>query len=119
MSAAGIISAFNKGISGGGFGPVVAGSLVIVGQEAKAAVATTVAAEVPVCVAGFLTYLVAQGQSNDVVRWDLTLVLCVGAGVAGTLGPWATRYLAKWRMHLVLGVFIAVLGIWTIVKSWG
>ena len=63
MLLVGLVSAFNKGLSGGGFGPVVAGGLVIVGQEAKAAIATTTAAEVPVCIAGFLTYAIGATLS--------------------------------------------------------
>ena len=43
----------------------------------------------------------------------------LGGGMAGLVGPRATRWLSQRRMHLVLGSLIFVLGVWTVVRSWG
>jgi len=54
MVAVGVLSGFNKGISGGGFGPVVTSGQIIAGREGKSAIGATTFAEAPICIAGFL-----------------------------------------------------------------
>jgi uncharacterized membrane protein YfcA len=112
MTVVGLVSAFNKGLSGGGFGPVVAAGQVIVGQEPKSAVAITTAAEVPVCLASFAIYAL-----NGTIDWHLLATLCVGAGLAGLVGPHATRRIASRKMHYILGALVLALGVATLVKS--
>ncbi len=112
MTVVGLVSAFNKGLSGGGFGPVVAAGQVIVGQEPKSAVAITTAAEVPVCLASFAIYAL-----SGTIDWKLAASLCVGAAVAGLIGPHATRRIAGRKMHYILGGLVLALGIATLVKS--
>ena len=62
--AVGILSAFNKGISGGGFGPVVTAGQLISGRESKKSIGATVLSEAPICIIGFLTYLIRNGLST-------------------------------------------------------
>jgi len=111
MVVVGLVSAFNKGLSGGGFGPVVAAGQVIVGQEPKSAVAITTVAEVPVCLAGFAIY-----AFNGTIEWRLAAALCIGAAVAGLIGPHATRRIAGQKMSYVLGALVLLLGVATLVK---
>lgn len=80
MLAVGVLSAFNKGISGGGFGPVVTSGQIIAGREGKSSIGTTTFAEAPICIAGFLTFLAAKGVSD----WNLVVFLGIGA-LAGAL----------------------------------
>jgi len=51
----GILSSFNKGISGGGFGPVVTAGQLISGRESKRSIGATTLSEAPICITGFLT----------------------------------------------------------------
>ena len=60
LVAIGILSAFNKGISGGGFGPIVTGGQILAGQKHKTAIGVTTLAEAPICITGFFTYLIAR-----------------------------------------------------------
>ena len=57
----GLLSSFNKGISGGGYGPLVTGGQIISGRETKSAVGSTTIAETIVCIAGFLSYVIIKG----------------------------------------------------------
>jgi hypothetical protein len=45
LFAIGLISAFNKGISGGGYGPLVTGGQIINGRESKSSIGNTTLVE--------------------------------------------------------------------------
>jgi uncharacterized protein len=53
----GLIASFNKGISGGGYGPVVTAGQITAGVDGKNAVAITSVAEAASCLAGLIVYL--------------------------------------------------------------
>ena len=111
----GILSAFNKGISGGGFGPVVTTGQLISGREGKGSIGTTTLSEAPICITGFLTYLITNGLTT----WNLVLGLTAGAIAGAILGPHITaKFKSEKRLRLGLGILVILLGIWTLVKTW-
>ncbi len=55
MVGVGILSAFNKGLSGGGFGPVTTAGPLIVGRGGRRSIGVTTLAKATICLAGFLT----------------------------------------------------------------
>lgn len=115
MVAVGVLSAFNKGISGGGFGPVVTSGQIIAGREGKSAIGATTLAEAPICIAGFLTFLITKGISN----WNLAVFLSVGALLGAPLGALLTSKLkSEKRLRLILAIMTLVLGTWTLIRSW-
>jgi uncharacterized membrane protein YfcA len=138
MIALGIASAFNKGISGGGFGPVVTGGQILSGQDHKAAVGVTTLAEAPICICGFFTYVIGRtikdvaGNVLDMpfaeflkeifsprlFQWELFLALVIGSVLVTPFGAFTTKMLKSERMHLFLGVLMLTLGIWTVAKAW-
>lgn len=138
MMGVGIISAFNKGISGGGFGPVVTAGQIMAGQNYKGAIGATTLAEAPICIASFLTYLivrtakVASGPvldmpvkeffikmlSPQMFHWQLMLALFLGSILVAPFGAFTTRKLNEKYMHLILGVLIIILGAWTLYKTY-
>ena len=61
------IAAFNKGISGGGFGPLVTGGQVISGVSEKNAVGITSLVEGMVCLVGFVLYQFVYGSLNMMI----------------------------------------------------
>ncbi len=58
MILIGVIGAFNKGISGSGFGPVVTTGGLLSGLDEKSTVAIQCLSELPVCIIGFLTFMI-------------------------------------------------------------
>jgi len=58
----GTLAAFNKGISGGGYGPLVTSGQVMSGMPPKNAVAITSVAEAVTCFVGLSAYLIAGNQ---------------------------------------------------------
>ena len=111
----GAISAFNKGLSGGGFGPIVTAGQMISGRASKSAVGATTLSEAPICIAGFLAYLLRKGMST----WNLAVFLGIGAIVGAFVGPHITaKFKSEKRVRVGLGIVVIVLGIWTLAKTW-
>lgn len=133
----GLLSAFNKGISGGGFGPIVTGGQIMAGQEQKKAIAITLFSEIPICLVGFITYLVARAAkevpgsvfdqpagsflasmfSRKIFAWELCLALVVGAFIAAPFGALTTKVLRKNVVRKAVGVLIVILGAWILAKT--
>jgi len=110
----GILSAFNKGISGGGFGPVVTSGQLISGRDSKESIGVTTLSEAPICIAGFLTYLLKNGLST----WDLIFPLTIGASIGAVIGPYITKkFKSEKKIRLSLGILVTFLGIWTLIKT--
>ncbi len=115
MVAVGLLSSFNKGLSGGGFGPVVTSGQVIAGRDGKSSVGATTFAEAPICIAGFLTFLITKGMSD----WNLLIFLSIGALLGAPLGALLTsKFKSEKRIKIVLGILTLVLGVWTLIKTW-
>jgi uncharacterized membrane protein YfcA len=111
----GAISAFNKGLSGGGFGPIVTAGQMISGRASKSAIGATTLAEMPICMAGFLAYLLRNGMST----WNLVIFLGIGAIVGSFVGPHITaKFKSEKRVRIGLGILVIALGIWTLAKTW-
>jgi len=111
----GMLSAFNKGISGGGFGPVVTSGQLIAGRKSKESIAATTLSEVLICTAGFLTYLIKNGLST----WNLVALLTAGAVIGAVIGPLITaKFKSEKKLRLGLGILVTLLGIWTLTKTW-
>lgn len=108
----GILSSFNKGLSGGGFGPVVTSGQIIAGNDAKKSIASTTLAEVPICVTGFLAYYLLNGFEN----WNFLIALTFGAIAAAPIGALFTKKMSQTKIRPVLGILTIGLGLYTIIK---
>ena len=138
MVAGGIVSAFNKGMSGGGFGPVVTGGQILSGGDHKAAVGVTTLAEAPICICGFFAYIIARTikeipgsvihmpfsefikkmLSPDMIQWELILALLIGSIIVAPLAAFTTKSIKKEKAFLFIGILITILGVWTLAKTW-
>ncbi len=111
----GIISSFNKGLSGGGFGPIVTSGQMISGRKGKSSIGSTTLAEVPICLTGFLAYLATKAISD----WHLALFLVLGASTAAPFGAFLTsKFKSDKKLKVILGALTVLLGIWTLAKTW-
>jgi len=138
MVGIGVLSAFNKGISGGGFGPVVTAGQIMAGQDHKAAIGATTLSEAPICIASFLTYLIGRAAteikvpimdagvkefisimfSPKMFQWELLLALLLGAVLVAPFGAFTTRKLNEKYLAVILGIIIIILGSWTLIKAY-
>ncbi|GAB4298704.1 MAG: hypothetical protein Kow0090_14150 [Myxococcota bacterium] len=113
ITAVGLLSAFNKGISGGGFGPLVTSGQIIAGNEPRSSVAATTLAEAPICIAGFLTYLIA-GKG---ISWVVIIPLSLGAVAAAPLGAYLTSKLRGKFLKKSVGALSLILGLFMLLTS--
>ncbi len=108
----GLIASFNKGISGGGYGPVVTGGQLLSGVEGKSAVGITSLAEGLTCVVGVITYLLVKGNIN----WMLAPYLVAGAVLSVPLSAYSVKIIKSDKLRIIIGVLTIILGIFTITK---
>jgi len=110
-----VLSAFNKGISGGGFGPVVTTGQLIAGRRSKETIGATTSSEIPICFIGFVAYVLTKGMPGR----SLLVPLLVGAAVGGWVGPRITaKFRSERRVKTGLGALIIALGLYTLIKTW-
>jgi uncharacterized membrane protein YfcA len=114
LTAIGVLSSFNKGLSGGGFGPVVTCGQVVIGRDPKQAIGSTTLAEAPICLAGFVIYAI-MGVVPDL---SFLIPMCFGALAVGPIGAYATGKYPRKMLVKLLGILALGLGIWTLIKTW-
>jgi uncharacterized membrane protein YfcA len=111
--AVGIIGAFNKGMTGGGYVPLVTGGQIIGGREAKSSVGSTTVSIAVLCAVGFLGYLLAEGVDID---WKLAGAACIGAVMIAPLAALTTKRIKTDKLKIVIGLATILLGTLTLVK---
>ena len=109
----GLIASFNKGMSGGGYGPVVTGGQVLSGVEGKSAVGITSLAEGLTCLVGVITYMLVSKNDLD---WRLAPWVIIGAVVSVPLSAKSVKIMTEKKLKLAIAVLTIVLGVLTIVK---
>jgi uncharacterized membrane protein YfcA len=107
-----LLAAFNKGVSGGGYGPLVMGGQMLSGVQAKNAVGITAFAEAITCLVGFSVYLI-MGKSID---WKLTGLLLISAIPAVPLAALTVKNANPDRLKKLVGILITILGLFTLLK---
>jgi len=108
----GLLASFNKGMSGGGYGPVVTGGQILSGVDGKSAVAITSLAEGLTCVVGFLAYLCIRSVQD----WTLFPFLCLGALCSVPLSARTVRFLKARHLKAAIGILTTALGVFTMAK---
>ena len=110
----GIIASFNKGMSGGGYGPVVTGGQILSGLEGKNAVGITSLAEGLTCLAGVVTYILV---SNNVIDWKLAPWMVIGAVFSVPLSAKSVKIISTRKLKLAIAILTIILGTVTIIKT--
>jgi uncharacterized membrane protein YfcA len=109
----GLTASFNKGLSGGGYGPLVTGGQLLSGVETKSTIGITSLAEGLTCMVGFITYLVVVPHLDlKIAPYNIT-----GAILAVPLAAISVKIINENKMRLVIGILTAILGILTITKT--
>ena len=109
----GLIASFNKGMSGGGYGPVVTGGQILSGVEAKSAIGITSLAEGMTCIVGVITYLLVAQKTID---WRLAPVIIAGAVCSVPFTAKTVKKINTKYLNTAIGILTVILGIVTLVK---
>lgn len=106
------LASFNKGISGGGYGPLVMGGQLISGVDAKKAVGITAFSEALTCFVGFIAYFI----SGKFIDWKLAWMLTIFAVAAVPLAALTVKNIYSNSLKRLVGILIMILGLMTFLK---
>lgn len=129
MMVIGIFSAFNKALSGGGFGPVVTGGQILSGARPGRAVGVTTLSEGPICIVSFFLYIImrvikeVEGPilempaskffsmifSTQLFQWELLIALLLGSIIVAPFAAFTTRLTGE-KLHKIVGILMLILG---------
>jgi len=108
----GMLASFNKGISGGGYGPIVTGGQILSGVNSKNAIAITSLAEALTCAVGVLVYHFSNAQIDMV----LVPYLMIGSVFSVPFSGITIKKLDPMRLHYIIGIITVCLGCFTLYK---
>lgn len=112
MGGLGALASFNKGISGGGYGPVVTSGQILTGVDTKNAIGITSLAEGLTCAVGVVMYLVTTPQVN----FDLAPYLVTGAIISVPVSAHTVKKMKTQNLKKYIGVATILLGLFTLYK---
>ena len=108
----GSIAAFNKGMSGGGYGPVVTGGQILSGVNGNNAVGITSLAEGLTCVVGVIVFII----SPEIINWSLAPSLIIGALLSVPFSTFIVKKLPTKTLKISIGLLTFILGLVTLIK---
>lgn len=108
----GLVASFNKGMSGGGYGPVVTGGQLLAGVEGKNAIGITSLAEGLTCAVGLTAYVLMKGVAD----WTLAPYLVLGAVLSVPPAAYTVKRIKTRGLRAIIGIVTVLLGAVTLVK---
>jgi len=112
--AVGFLASFNKGISGGGYGPLVCSGQILSGVQPKSAVAITSVAESFTCLIAILAYFV---MSDKAVDWHLLPYIAGGAVLSVPFSAKSVKWIKEDQFKLFIACATLFLGVFCLVKA--
>ena len=110
----GMFAAFNKGMTGAGYGSILVGGQILSGVESKKAVGITTLTEGLVSVIGFLIF--ASVNHNILLSWPLIVSLLIG-GIASTpLAAYTVSRVKQKKLKIIVGLVSMILGVIILTK---
>jgi len=114
ISFLGLIASFNKGMSGGGYGPVVTGGQILSGVEGKSAIGITSLAEGLTCLVGVIAYMLI---SKNPIDWKLAPYIIIGAVLSVPLSAKSVKLISERKLKMAIALLTIALGTLTIVRT--
>jgi uncharacterized membrane protein YfcA len=112
IAVLGTVASFNKGLSGGGYGPLVTSGQVLSGIGIRNAVGITSLSEGITCFVGFTLYCLLKSSIN----WPLILCMTTGAVLSVPLAARLLRRIPERLGRITVGIMVVVLGCLTLTR---
>ena len=112
IAVLGTVASFNKGLSGGGYGPLVTGGQLLSGIGVRNAVGITSLSEGITCLVGFILYSLLKPNLD----WPLIFGMTTGAVLSVPLAARLLKWIPERLGRIVVGILIVVLGSLTLTK---
>ena len=113
IAGLGVLASFNKGISGGGYGPVVTSGQILAGMDGKSAVGITSLAEGITCAVGIMSYILISRKPLDLT---LAPFIVSGAVLSVPFSVKSVKRMTEKRLKLCIAGLTIILGICTLGK---
>ncbi|HNX68306.1 MAG TPA: sulfite exporter TauE/SafE family protein [Candidatus Omnitrophota bacterium] len=110
----GLLASFNKGLTGGGYGPLVVSGQMLSGVEGKNAVGITSMAEGITCALGVTIYLLTAKNSID---WRVAAMIISGAVCATPLAAKNVKIMSPKLLKGLIATLTIILGVFTLIKT--
>ena len=111
------VAGFNKGIGGGGYGPVVTVGGLLAGVPVKSMVAITSLAEGLTCLFAVVTWFTLL-TSGVVIDYMLLPSFVIGTVIAAVGAPYTTRVIPEKAWRWIVPIYCCLLAIYAFVKLW-
>ena len=112
LVALGIFAAFNKGLSGAGYGPLITAGQILTGTKSKHAVSITSLAKGVTSGFGVVAYFIFGGK----ISWILAPSLITGALISTPFTAFFVKKMDDASLRILIGVVTSILGFLTIIK---
>jgi len=109
----GSIASFNKGLSGGGYGPVVTAGQILTGVDVRAAIGITCLAEGVACISGLTAYIWVGKQ----IDWLLASMLAIGVALSTPVAALIVKKMETKHLKAIIGVLTVAMGVLTVLKT--
>jgi uncharacterized membrane protein YfcA len=109
----GLVGGFLDASGGGGWGPMVASTLIGSGQAPRSAVGSVNTTEFFVTVAAATTFFVELGMAP----WQDLIALVIGGVLAAPFGGWAVKKLPARVLMTMVGVLVVTLSAWQLARA--
>ena len=109
----GLVGGFCDSVGGGGWGPIVAGTLLARGHPSRTTIGSVAFAEFFVTVAASATLLVSIGVSN----WLPIAGLAIGGAIASPIAARLTGRIPARPLMIAVGILVILLSLRTILAS--
>ncbi len=113
LTLLGLIASFNKGVSAGGYGPIVTSGQLLSGVKTKNTVGITSLAEGLTCLVGIIIYYLKVPNLD----LRLSIYLATGALLSVPIASLSVKIINERKMRVIIGIITLLLGIFTITKT--
>ncbi|MBU9889944.1 MAG: sulfite exporter TauE/SafE family protein, partial [Candidatus Omnitrophica bacterium] len=110
----GLLASFNKGLTGGGYGPLVVSGQMLSGVAGKNAIGITSMAEGITCALGVLIYMLT---SKGVTDWRLAPIIIAGAVCSVPLSVKSVKIMNPRLLKVLIAILTIILGFGTLLKT--
>ncbi|MBN1330072.1 MAG: sulfite exporter TauE/SafE family protein [Candidatus Heimdallarchaeota archaeon] len=121
--ALGAVAGFNKGISGGGYGPITVSGQLLAGREGRNAIASTTFSETATCFVGASAYILTnifnsylEGGPISIGDLSLAPYLIVGAILAAPCAALVTKKVESKWLKIAVGGATIFLGLFSLTR---
>lgn len=112
MAALGIFASFNKGISGGGYGPIITVGQMLSGFNSKESVSVSSLAKTLTCAIGFVAYVILSGKLDTLLLPSLVL----GSIFSVPISAIVVKRLREKNLRILIGIIMISLGVSMLVR---